>query len=203
MAAVRVPALVAAGVTSGYLWRAAFEGESPSQTMVRVAPSPSKISSSEPFVHPPSVDRRPHRAPLRKSPASTQRATGSLRKKAVSPGRSTSPSVTSRPVPVGGTAPSTSPSPAHPPVPPKPSPGPTPTPAPTPTSPSPSVTPVAVPASNSNVGAVSSVRPPQPSGADPSSAQNPPPAESGASRPGWGRGDKNHQHSGPPGQPRK
>jgi hypothetical protein len=45
--------------------------------------------------------------------------------------------------------------------------------------------------------------PPAPPAGPPPAQPPPPPPARGGSRPGWGKGDRNHSHSGPPGQRRK
>ena len=169
--ALRLSALVAAGVASGYLWRAAFE---PAQPEVRaLAPSVNlvgKPNERQTTVRIPA----PHATAHRRSPA---------RRHVVHPhvvrstARSAAP-VTTRPAP-GRSGP-----------PRKPSPKPPPEPTPAPPVSTPTVT--AAPA-----------QPPPPATSVPvaSGTPTPPPAEteSDRERPGWGHGDKHHDHGGPPG----
>ena len=140
--ALRLCLLVAAGVTSGYLWRAAFESSTPE---VRLAGKP-RIVEQAPA---PPVVRIP---PARLTPRAPAVAVHhrSVRRSAVLPVQPAHAVLVSRSV-----------APAPAPKPKKPKPAPHPTPAP--------------PA------------PPPPS----------PTESSDGTRPGWGKGDKNHDHTGP------
>lgn len=188
--ALRVSALVAAGVTSGYLWRAVFEQEQ--SASVRLVPS--QIISVEPFVR-------------RSAPATTPRASKRVRRhevKAASRPRLSAlvhragrgitaprgnPSASPGPAPGGRPQPQPPPSPESSPPASPPSAGPAVAPpAPVPSAPAPTVTAVA----------------PTSSTGPPPAAQGTPTATTGAdevSRPGWGHGDKNHSHTGPPKAP--
>jgi hypothetical protein len=180
--ALRLCLLVAAGVTSGYLWRAAFESSSPETRLagrpgiVQQAPAPPVVR-----VRPSRVTPRKHVVRVKRSPAS-RRNVGRL--------QPASQQLASRPV-VPAPKPTPKPQPvASPPPAPPPTTSPTPPPASQPaggpvqaaaTPPGPTPTPTPPPA-----------QPPPPS---------PPPEGSGAGddndRPGWGKGDKNHDHTGP------
>jgi hypothetical protein len=191
--ALRLCLLVAAGVTSGYLWRAAFESSSPLEA--RVEEQPRII---EPAPAPPVVRIAPHHLTTTKGPAVLRHV---VRTPVGRPEqRSTGPLITShapsaQPSPPAATPPS--PTPATPtPTPPKPSPAPTQT-TPTPaTPPTQTTTPTTV--ASPPAQAASPTPASQPS-SQPSNAPN-----LGASqdddRPGWGKGDKNHDHSGPGGK---
>ena len=181
--ALRLCLLVAAGVTSGYLWRAAFESSSPVEA--RIAANPRIIENAPP----PVVRIVPHH--LTRTPRRTV-ATPVVRGVVQEPTPArvivAAPHVQASPPPVG--------TPASPPQKPTPTPAPQPTPPPstTPTPPSQSPPPV-----NSPVQQVAS----PPPAAPPTTTTTPtPPANSAddGSRPGWGNGDKNHDHSGPGGK---
>jgi hypothetical protein len=187
--ALRLCLLVAAGVTSGYLWRAAFESSSPLEA--RVAEQPRII---EPAPAPPVVRIAPHHLTTTKAPAVLRRVgrTPVGRPEQRSTGTPiTSPAPSAQPSPPAATPPSpTPPTPA--PTPPEPSPAPTPT-TPTPaTPPTQTTTPTTVASPPAQAAA------PAPA-SQPSNEPN-----LGASqdddRPGWGKGDENHDHSGPGGK---
>jgi hypothetical protein len=184
--ALRLCLLVAAGVTSGYLWRAAFESSSPLEA--RVAEQP-RIVEHAPA--PPVVRIAPHhltttkRAVVRRVIArpvvsAQQRATGALITSHVPAGQ---------PTPPAATPPSTS---TPTPTPPKPSP------TPTPATPTPA-TPPAQPTAPTTVAS-----PPVEAAAPPPASQPSNQPNLGESqddgRPGWGKGDDNHDHSGPGGK---
>jgi hypothetical protein len=186
--ALRLCLLVAAGVTSGYLWRAAFESSSPAEE--RVAANPAIVEKAP---APPVVRIVPHHL-TRNPPGVSTRA---VRHVVVGPTRTAATGLISSHV---ASPPSSSPQPESPPPPPpaKPTPAPTPAPAPPPTTttspppqtPSPPPPVVAAPVQQA-------VAPP----AAPTT-QTPPttPGASGdGSRPGWGKGDDNHDHTGPGG----
>ena len=190
--ALRVSALVAAGVASGYLWKAALD---PVATGRVAAPV---FESVEPFVHPPVTIARPpaatqtvnrHRAPSKGQPAAVVRHVP----------RVTRVGSVSRPV--------TKPKPTKP----------TPAPGgqPKPQTPPPTVTPPSVaPAVTSGpAGQQAAAVTPTPASTPPSagndtgrgrdkkdggSAGSPPASDADRNRPGWGHGDENHDHSGPP-----
>src|SRR5512132_2436755 len=125
--ALRLCLLVAAGVTSGYLWRAAFESSSPAQQRVAATPR-----VAEPTPVPPAVRIQPrpltvpHKAAVSRHVA--PRVVGNR-----APGVSTA--LASRPVRI-----SQPPTAAPVAQPPKPTPTPTPKPTPAPTPPQPTTT---------------------------------------------------------------
>jgi hypothetical protein len=209
--ALRISALVVAGVTTGYFWRAAFEA-SPSVNPVSapvniVEPTPKPPVRST--VKPKPVGGTPHAAPSRAVVISSRSQPFII--------ETPSPSV--RPTPPRKPTPRP-PVPTSPPPAPSPQPG-TPTPpvtTPTPTTPAPTT-----PASPAK-GPVAAAGSPPPVVTQPP-AQQPPPTSgnddddhdnghhgSGGSSggnggngcgclsmPGWGHGDENHEHSGPKG----
>lgn len=175
--ALRLCLLVAAGVTSGYLWRAAFESSSPAEQHVAATPR-----VAEPTPAPPVVRIQPrHLTVPHKGSVSRHVVPGVVVQRA--PRLSTSlasPPVRSSPPPAAG--PETQPQ--------KPTPAPAPQPTTT-TAPPPTqapATPVAAP-----VEQVAS--PPPTTTTQPSETPS-----SDGSKPGWGNGDKNHDHSGPGGK---
>jgi hypothetical protein len=201
--ALRISALVVAGVTTGYFWRAAFEG-SPSAhpvsapvNIVEPTPKPPVLST----VKPKPVVPTPHIAPS----AAVLISTRSRPFVVETPSSSVRPTSPHKPTP-------------RPPVPTSPPPAPTPqpgTPTPpitTPTTPAPTT-----PASPAK-GTVASATPPPPVVTQPP-AQPPPPTKGDdddnddhhddghhgnggngdEGKPGWGHGDDNHDHSGPKG----
>ena len=187
--ALRLCLLVAAGVTSGYLWRAAFESSSPAEE--RVAANPAIVEKAP---APPVVRIVPHHL-TRNPPGVSTRA---VRHVVVRPTRTAATGLISSHV---ASPSSSSPQPeSPPPTPPaKPTPAPTPGPAPPPTTttspppqtPSPPSPPVVA-------------APVQQAVAPPAAPTTPtPPTTPGASgdgsRPGWGKGDDNHDHTGPGG----
>ena len=179
--ALRLCLLVAAGVTSGYLWRAAFESSSPED--VRVAAKPRII---EPAPAPPVV-RIPPRHLVR--PSRPTAAHLVVRRTVAEPARRGSTGLTSTPV---TSTPTPSPKPTQ-----TPTPSPTPTPTPTPTLPPASQAPRTAPSIQTTTPAVSSPTPaaaPQPPAAPPPTTST---TSEDESRPGWGKGDENHDHSGP------
>ena len=175
--ALRLCLLVAAGVTSGYLWRAAFESSSPE---VRVAGKP-RIVEQAPA---PPVVRIP---PARLTPRAQRVHRHAVRRNAVrrvQPARAAFASRQAAPAP---TPAQPKPAPAPRPASPPPTPAPTPVPAPTTSTPQPQTqtagpvqAAVAVPAS-----------PPA------SPPETPTVSNADGTRPGWGKGDKNHDHTGP------
>ena len=198
--ALRISALVVAGVTTGYFWRAAFEA-SPSGhpvsapvNIVEPTPKPPVRSTVKPKPVVPTRHIAPRPAFVISSPSGTLIV------------QTPSPSV--RPAPPDKPTP-------RPPVPTSPPPGPSPqpgTPTPpvtTPTTPAPTT-----PASPAK-GPVAVVTPPPPVVTQPP-VQPPPPTtgndgddhdnghhgnggNDGQTKPGWGHGDQNHDHSGPKG----
>lgn len=135
------------------------------------------------------------------------------------PAPAPAPTPTPAPTPIPAPAPTPAPSPS-------PAPAPTPAPAPVPTlepNPSPTATPTPPPppAPAPTPPAPAPPPTPAPTSPPPQSQQTPPPAElsspppvapssapsdppqQGNERPGWGHGDKNHEHTGPPGQNKK
>jgi len=175
--ALRLCLLVAAGVTSGYLWRAAFESSSPAEQHVAATPR-----VAEPTPAPPVVRIQPrHLTVPHKGSVSRHVVPGVVVQRA--PRLSTS--LASGPV---GTTPPPAAGPETQPQKPTPAPAPQPT---TTTAPPPTqapATPVAAP-----VEQVAS--PPPTTTTQPSETPS-----SDGSKPGWGNGDKNHDHSGPGGK---
>jgi hypothetical protein len=180
--ALRLCALVAAGASSGYLWRAAFESSTPE---VRVAATPR-------VVHPapaPKVVRIP---PSRLVPHKV------AARNVTQPHPATTVLVTAHPAaaaPVGpAPAPQSSvPQPSAPQPKPQPKPPPAPAPAPAPAPPpAPATSPPAPTQSTPTVQAAAAP-------AQPASPSNQPNLGNSTNdtRPGWGKGDKNHEHSGP------
>jgi len=190
--ALRVSTLVAAGVASGYLWRAAFE-TGPLSEGHPVAPG--LVAPVQAAELPPAVIRnaRPAKGHAVKAGAARGALTSQLAAAPVS----------------GPTRPQSSgpkPSPGKPSGSPRPSPTPTPAPSPSPTPPS-------TPPSGSAATVTTTTRPapsppptPTPPAAQPPETTPPPstpetptpPPGEDQTRPGWGHGDKNHTHTGPP-----
>lgn len=175
--ALRLCALVAAGVTSGYLWRAAFESSSPEDVRTAAKPRVVKPAPSPPVV----------RIPPRHLTHSNRSAGGRVVTRTVGrpAGRAPATLISSPGV--------STPRPRPTPTPPAPTPTPTPT-TPAPQSPPPTTTTTPPAQTPSPVASppTQSVKPP---------ANTPPPttttSNADGSRPGWGNGDKNHDHSGP------
>jgi hypothetical protein len=179
--ALRLCLLVAAGVTSGYLWRAAFEASSPAEQ--RAAGAPRIIT---PAPAPPTVRIVPHHLT---APARRVAGPRVVRRTVVVAAPRESASLVSRPV-------RNTPTPVETPAatpPPKPAPAPAPQPTPTtsPPQPQPQSPPPVVAAPVQQVAA-------QPTPTTPTTPPSQSQADDG-SRPGWGNGDKNHDHSGPGG----
>ena len=205
--ALRISALVVAGVTTGYFWRAAFEASPSSHpvsapvNIVEPTPKPPVLSTvkPKPVVPTPQIARSP--AVL----ISTQSRPFVVE----TPSPSVRPTSPHKPTP-------RPPVPTSPPPAPSPQPG-TPTPpvtTPTPTTPTPTT-----PASPAK-GTVAAAAPPPVVVTQPP-AQPPPPTKGDddgdddnghgkgndgeghgkgdEGRPGWGHGDDNHDHSGPKG----
>ncbi len=168
--ALRLCLLVAAGVTSGYLWRAAFESSSPE---VRLAGKPQIVEQAP---APPVVRIPPGRlTPRARSVPVHHRA---VRRSGVSQVQPVHAALASQPV---------APAPTSTPAQPKPAPAPRPTsppPAPAPTT----STPQAQTAAPAQTPAAQVPASPPPT---------PPVSNAGGTRPGWGKGDKNHDHTGP------
>lgn len=169
--ALRLCALVTAGVTSGYLWRAAFESSSPEE---RLAAKPRLIA---PAPAPPVVRIPPNRA-TRERPVVARQVVGSP-VSSRSSGRATG-ALISRPV--------ASPSPEPVATPPTPAP-PAPQPAPAPTPTTPPAQPTPTPTAATTQAAAAPAAPPTPPTTSSTAGEG--------SRPGWGNGDKNHDHTGP------
>jgi hypothetical protein len=197
--ALRVSTLVAAGVASGYLWRAAFEtgslsgGEPVAPTLV----APAQAAELPP-AQIPSPAARHHGASGTKALVSSRLALG--------------PTETGRGAGVPGPRPrpgTSSPKPG--PNPPGPTPAPTPSPSPTP-APAPPSTP-STPTGPNTTPTTTTPTPasPPPTTPPPTTPTPPPPSNPGTqpppttgedqTRPGWGYGDKNHDHTGPPKKP--
>jgi len=178
--ALRLCLLVAAGVTSGYLWRAAFEESSPVEQ--RVAATPRIV---HPAPAPPTVRIVPHHLTVPAKRSATHHVV-------VHSTPPPSTSLVSQPVALPvlpGTSPPSKPTPKPTPA---PSPPPTTTTTPPPQAPTPT-TPVSTPVTQT----VSA----PPTTTTPATATTPPPETQppDETRPGWGNGDKNHDHSGPGG----
>src|SRR6478735_9077202 len=133
--ALRLCLLVAAGVTSGYLWRAAFESSSPLEA--RVAEAPRIVQQP---ATPPVVRIVPHPAPKIR-PAVSRRAVGTGPRRPA--GRATTALISAQSS-SAGSQPASSPADQPSAEPPKPTPAPTPTPAPKP-SPNPPPAPTPTP----------------------------------------------------------
>jgi hypothetical protein len=172
--ALRLCLLVAAGVTSGYLWRAAFESSAPAEE--RLAAAPRLI---EPAPTPPIVHIQPRHLTRPSQPVATQRV---VRRTVVRTVHHVVATRVALPIAVKPTHVTPTPTPeSKPPPAPKPPVTTTPPPAQTPTpsqvqsaTPPPTTTPTVT-------------TPPQANGTD-------------ESKPGWGKGDKNHDHDGPGGK---
>jgi hypothetical protein len=198
--ALRISALVAVGVTTGYFWRAAFEA-SPSThpvsapvNIVEPTPKPPVRSTvkPKPVVPTPHIAARP--AFIISSPS------GPLIVQTPSP--SVRPAPPDKPTP-------RPPVPTSPPPAPSPQPG-TPTPpvttptTPAPTTPaSPAKGPVATTTTPPPVVTQPPVQPPPPTtgndGDDHDSGHHGKGGNDGQDKPGWGHGDQNHDHTGPKG----
>ena len=202
--ALRISALVAVGVTTGYFWRAAFE-VSPSThpvsapvNIVEPTPKPPVLSTVKPKPVVPIPHITPRFAVVISSPS------GSLIFQTPSP--SVRPASPDKPAP-------RPPVPTSPPPAPSPEPG---TPTPPVTTPTPTTQAPTTPASPAK-GPVAGGSPPPPVVTQPP-AQPPPPTKGdddgdsddghqgkggnghdGQNKPGWGHGDENHEHSGPKG----
>jgi hypothetical protein len=176
--ALRVSALVAAGIWSGYLWRAAFEPDRAARSVA----APTQIISVEPFVRP-----APSASSAGTSKPASRRTRGTTARPSGGRQRGTAHSPVREPVaqsPRTGSAPKP---PAPSPKPPAPTPAPTPPPTPTTQPPS------TAPATSTPAPPTVAAAPPNPP------AQQPPRTSSNgdSSKEGWGHGDKNHEHTGP------
>src|SRR3954470_4699471 len=174
--ALRLCLLVAAGVTSGYLWRAAFESSSPAEQRI-ATPRVVEQAPAPPVVH---IAPRPVKRAAVVQHVSKRLVVRSHRVQLVAPVHvAAAPPAPPQPAVVP-------PKPAATP-PPKPSPAPAPPPTPV-TAPPPTATPVSAPAQQ--------VVTPPPASPPPRAS----PGDDNGSKPGWGKGDKNHEHSGPGGK---
>jgi hypothetical protein len=176
---LRIPLLVAMGVTAGYFWRAAFEA----RPLAHLVTPPGKIAGELPAT-----------PPVRIIAPSTPRR--SVRPRHV--GRVSPVTVTPQPqlLAVRTGAPTVRLS--HPKKPTRPTPGPAPPPPPRPGggAPPPSTPPSPSPATEPARAPVAAAAPPQP---PPAIRPEPQPNPSGSTegeRPGRGHGDENHDHSG-------
>jgi hypothetical protein len=183
--ALRLCLLVAAGVTSGYLWRAAFEASSPPEDHLAASP---RLVEKAPA--PPIVRIVPHHLTVAKHPAVVRQAAG---RPVVRTQRAPAIEVSSH---VASSPPAAGPSSTPPPPKSNPTPSPSPTPTPSTTTTTTSSPPAAQP--------VQQTPPPPPTTTTtpPTTQTPPPPTTSGddGSRPGWGKGDENHDHTGPGGK---
>lgn len=192
--ALRLATLVVAGVASGYLWRAAFEptavrpaARAPSVVAEALAPEPPVRITVTTAVPKAGKEERTRAVRARRSatisrrPLSTPAARGAGPARPVPPPRAPSPNPTppTAPPPPSGSGPGAGPTS-------------TPPPAPAPVEPAPSTGAGPAPAQAS---APPSAPPPAASPSAAAPAANAPEE----SRPGWGYGDKNHGHAGPPG----
>lgn len=188
--ALRLCLLVAAGVTSGYLWRAAFESSAPED--VRVAAKPRIIEPAPPS---PVVRIPPgHLVQPTRSAGAHPVARRSVGRSARSaPAGLISASAESTPTQTPQSAPTPAPGPTQPPS------------TPPPTQPPSSQPPSTPPPTQTTTTTPAAASPPTQTAAAPTPAAPtpaaPPPTTSTTSeddtRPGWGKGDKNHDHSGP------
>lgn len=194
--------LVCAGAVSGYLWRAALHP----RTTVASEPVPQIQYPAWPFTKPPATAGRTqvrprttrsvqqHRSATRGSSAATQHRVSSgaelasvatpshtVNKTKPAPSGSKAPKLRTAPHPQSPPAPTPPATVAPPATPPTPA---SPPPASPPFTPSPPSTPSA-PTTPSSPPVVSAVAQQQ--------------ATQSAARPGWGHGDQNHDHTGPPG----
>jgi len=198
--ALRLVLLVAAGVASGYLWRLALE---PPHTSASPEAAPIVAPVPTVTVAPERSGGRPERSVAagrrRGAGPATQRASGRRAASSPAPGRRGHVTRGGQDgASGGGTAPPAKPKPSPAPKPNPPSPTP-PAPAPKPPAPQPPTpTPTAPPPPTPQTPTPTPPLPPAP--AAPPAA---PPADSSGSadrsRPGWGHGDDNHDHGGPPG----
>jgi uncharacterized membrane protein YgcG len=192
--AVRLSALVAAAVSAGYLWRAALEHHPAQKALVTVPPALHFQPSADLFnsltglrVEAMRVARqealRAEQAHVAatSAPHGSAQASGSRSVAFVRTQPAAGPSHGS-PSSGGSSDPQPKPPKSKPPRGGKPKPKPPPPPPPAPKPPPPPPPPVGQP-----------LAPPPP----------PPPPMGGGTKPGWGKGDKNHVHTGPPGHSRR
>lgn len=193
--ALRLSALVAAAMSAGYLWRAAVEPRVTNTSLLVVPPAMARDLADVPFN---SLELLRRAQVEEKVPVRAEGVASRVRRnvEAVHVARVRAAqfiSVTASAPQAGQQAPSRSSShpargtpakkkPTGKPRPPAPPPRPNPPPPPAPQPPPPPPQPVAPP-------------PPAPPPPPP-----PPPVAAPESRPGRGRGDRNHRHTGPPGQ---
>jgi hypothetical protein len=186
--ALRLCALVAAGATSGYLWRAAFESSTPE---VRVAATPRVVhpAPAPKVVRIPPSRVAPHKAVAHHVARRAQRVTPAAASLASHPAAVTP--VRTVPVPEASPQPSTPK--------PQPKPQPKPAPAPSPATPTPSAPVASPPAPTQTTTVQAAAAPPAAPAQEPQKPENQPNLGNSTSdtRPGWGKGDKNHDHTGP------
>ena len=169
--ALRLCLLVAAGVTSGYLWRAAFESSAPDERLaatpriVEKAPAPKTVQIQPRHLTRPSRPAVAHRVVKRTVTRQVRR-----------------PPVTLISTPVAAAPKQPAPKPSLPPEP-----------APTSTKPTPAPPPTTTTTPTQTTTPVGAAAPPQAAAA----AAPATPTVSEADKPGWGKGDKNHDHTGP------
>ena len=192
--------LVCAGATSGYLWRAALDPRSTvAPELVLRGPDPTQLFVKPPTTagHHPRVREHTRRSVHPQAPA--KRASTAVNRHeprpsaelaSVSTPRHTAPTYTGPPQ--AKPAPSRSKNPNPRTAPPRPKPkartAPAPTAPPVTTTPPPTTPPPSPPPNPVVTPPV--VTPPVPEQA----------ASTSSTRPGWGKGDPNHEHTGPPGQ---
>ena len=197
--ALRISALVAVGVTTGYFWRAAFEA----------SPSGHPVSAPVNIVEP--TPKPPVRSTVKPKPV--------VPTPHIAPRPAFVISSPSGPLIVQTPSPSVRPAPPHKPTPRPPVPtSPPPAPSPQPGTPTPPVTTPTTPAPTTPASPAKgpvAATPPPPVVTQPP-VQPPPPTtgndgddhdnghhgkggNDGPDKPGWGHGDENHDHSGPKG----
>jgi outer membrane biosynthesis protein TonB len=189
--ALRLSALVAAAMSAGYLWRAAVEPGSTAASLSVVPPTlvePADVSFN-------SLDLLRRAKVEEAAPARPRRISAPVRRKAKREADVRSAqfvSVTVTAPPARHAAPVSSRPPTEPAKgkPTKSRPKPKPKPKPKPQPPAPPAPPAPAPPPP----------PPAPSPPPPPAGPPPPPPVRGETRPGKGKGDKNHVHTGPPGQ---
>ncbi len=207
---LRVVCLVASAVSAGYLWRVTLEGDNeltqlldtstprpPVPTTTFTPPTRAPVSGA---LSPDRLLAEPERTAPKVSPQSRQktRPPAGAKPSARGPRATSEPTAAGDSVPggTGGGAAQPPKSPPKPPAPPAGTPGPKPGPTGGPSAPPAEPAPSPAPA-------------PQPAPLPPA-APEPPVTDAGLpphwptsppdQKPGWGTGDKNHEHSGPPGQ---
>jgi hypothetical protein len=222
---VRFSGLSAVAVTAGYLWYGALE--EPDRISRILPPEAFSQPARPPVIYVPDPVETPVRiqpfAPARRA-GGAPRATGERLVVAASPPpasvspaapsspteRPTTPAAAPKPAPKPTPKPAPTPAPKPRPTP-VPTPAPTPTPTPGPTGGSPQPAPAPTPAPTTPTPAPT---PPQPGPPTPVPPVLPPatpapttptptpaaPTPASGERPGWGHGDDNHGHTGPPGQ---